>query len=210
MSYSFCSGVRSRCLVELYRKYLFLGPRGSYHWPRFYVQTDPKWEPGSDYWYTNRPVGKILWGGYIEDMMKRGCVEGNFKNHSMRKSTCTRLFRKGVDPQLIKEQSGHKSEAVMLYKKSNLKQKKEVSDMLSVLPREIEEIRASQSVMLAREEMFEKKRKPSVTVSSSEGVVKKSKTEGNVEKVIKENPKLATKEGVSRKKSSLMSSLVLL
>ena len=29
--------------------------------------------------------------------------------------------------------------------------------MLSVLPREMEEIRASQSVMLAREEMFEKK-----------------------------------------------------
>ena len=128
----------------------------------------------------------------------------------MRKSTCTRLFRKGVDPQLIKEQTRHKSEAVMLYKKSNLKQKKEVSDMLSVLPREMEEIRASQSVMLAREEMFEKKGKPSATVSCSEGVVKKSKTEGDVEKVIKESPKPSTKEGVSRKKLSLMSSLVLL
>ena len=68
------------------------------------------------YWYTNRPVGKNTLGGYIEDMMKGG-VEGNFKNHSMRKSTCTRLFRKGMDPQLIKEQTGHKSEAVMLYKK---------------------------------------------------------------------------------------------
>ena len=122
-------------------------------------------------------------------------MDGNFKNHSMRKSTYTRLFRKGVDPQLIKEQTDHKSEAVMLYKKSNLKQKKEVSDMLSVLPREMEEIRASQSVMLAREEMFKKKRKPSATVSSSEWVVKKSKTEGDVEKVIKESPKLATKEG---------------
>ena len=64
-------------------------------------------------------------------------MEENFKNHSMRKSTRTRLFRKGVDPQLIKEQTGHKSEAVMLYKKSNLKQNKEVSDMLSVLPRKI-------------------------------------------------------------------------
>ena len=157
MSYSFCTGVRSRCLVELFRKYLFLGPRGSYHWPRFYVQTDPKWEPGSDYLYTNKPVGKNTLGGYIKDMMKRGGVEGNFKNHSMRKSTCTRLFREGVGLQLIKEQTGHKSEAVMLYKKSNLQQKKEVSDMLSVLPRQMEEIRASQSAMLAREEMFEKK-----------------------------------------------------
>ena len=122
-------------------------------------------------------------------------MKGNFKNHSMRKSTCTRLFRKGVDPQLIKEQTGHKSEAVMLYKKSNLQQKKEVSDMLSVLPREMEEIRSSQSVMLAREEMFEKKRKASATVSSTEGVVKKFKTEGDVDKVIKESPKPSTKEG---------------
>ena len=61
-------------------------------------------------------MGKNTLGGYIEDMMKRGAVEGNFKNHSIRKSTCTRLFRKGVDTQLIKEQTGHKSEAVMLYK----------------------------------------------------------------------------------------------
>ena len=62
MSYSFCTGVRSRCLVELFRKYLFLGPRGSYHWPIFYVQTDPKSEPGK-----------------IEDMMKRGVSRGTSK-----------------------------------------------------------------------------------------------------------------------------------
>ena len=127
-------------------------------------------------------------------------MEGNFKNHSMRKATCTRLFRKGVDPQLIKEQTGHKSEAVMLYKKSNLQQKKEVSDMLSVLPREMEEIRASQSVMLAREEKFEKKRKPSATVSSSEAVVKKSKTGGMLRKSLKKVLKKPLKRGVSRKR----------
>ena len=28
VSYSFCTGVRSRCLVEFFRKYLFLGPGG--------------------------------------------------------------------------------------------------------------------------------------------------------------------------------------
>ena len=72
--------------------------------------------------------------------------------------------------------------------------------MLSVLPREMEEIRTSQSVMLAKEEKFEKKRKPSATVSSSEGVVKKSKTEGDVEKVIKEVLKKPLKRGVSRKR----------
>ena len=60
----------------------------------------------------------------------------------------------------------------------------------------MEEIRASQSVMLAREEMFEKKKGSLVQLSVVlRGVVKKSKTEGDVEKVIKESPKPSTKEG---------------
>ena len=64
-----------------------------------------------------------------------------------------------------------------------------------ILAREMEEIRASQSKMIAREEMFEKKRKPSATVSNVEGVVKKAKTGGgDVEKVIKEDTKPSTKE----------------
>ena len=40
-----------------------------------------------------------------------------------------------------------------------------------------------------------KKRKPSATVSSSEGVPKKSKTEGDVVKVTKDSPKSPKKEG---------------
>ena len=56
--------------------------------------------------------------------------------------------------------------------------------MPSVLPREMEEFSSRQSSILAREEMFEKKRKSSATVSSSEGVTKKAKTEGVVEEVI--------------------------
>ena len=40
-----------------------------------------------------------------------------------------------------------------------------------------------------------KKKKPSVTVTNSEGVVKKSKTEEGVEKVTKDSPKSPKKEG---------------
>ena len=116
VSYAFCGGVQSRCFVELFRKYLFLGPPGNYNWPKFYVQTDPKWQPGSDYWYTNRPVGKNTLAKYIQTMMEGAVIPGHFRNHSTRKSTCTRLFQKGVDPQLIKEQTGHKSDAIMRYK----------------------------------------------------------------------------------------------
>ena len=39
------------------------------------------------------------------------------------------LFKKEVNHQLIQEQTWHKSNAIMLYKKSNLEMKKELSDM---------------------------------------------------------------------------------
>ena len=63
-------------------------------------------------------------GKYIQAIMEAGGIEGHYRNHSTCKSTCTHLFQKGVDPQVIKEQTSHKSDAVMRYKKSNLQQKK--------------------------------------------------------------------------------------
>ena len=91
--------------------------------------------------------------------MSEAGIEGHFRNHSTRKSTCTRLFQKGVDPQLIKEQTGHKSEAIMRYKKSNLEMKKQVSDMLSVLPKEMNQIREREVHMLEVERKNEEKKK---------------------------------------------------
>ena len=135
-----------------------LGPHGNYSWPKFYVQTDPKWQPGSDYWYANRPVGKSTLAKYIQTMMEDAGIPGHFRNHSTRKSTCTRLFQKGVDPQLIKEQTGHKSNAIMHYKKSNIEMKQKVSDMLSVLPCEMNKIRKREKVMLEKERLSEKKK----------------------------------------------------
>ena len=91
-------------------------------------------------------------------MMEEAGIKGHFCNHSTCKSTCTRLFQKGVDPQLIKEQTGHKSDAIMRYKKSNLVMKQKVSDMLSVLPHEMEEIRKREPIMLEKERESEEKK----------------------------------------------------
>ena len=95
---------------------------------------------------------------YIQKMMEDGGIEGVFGNHSIRKTTCTRLFQKGVDPQLIKEQKGHNSEGMMRYKKSNLATKKQVSDMLTVLPQQMDDIRKSQSKMLEREDQLDREK----------------------------------------------------
>ena len=65
---------------------------------------------------------------------------------------------------MIQEQTGHKSNAVMLYKKSNLKMKKEASDMLNVLPSQMQAIRHRENVMLENK----RKQNEPVSVSSKE------------------------------------------
>ena len=91
-------------------------------------------------------------------MMSDVGIKAYFRNHSTRKSTCTRLFQKGVDPQLIKEQKGYKSEAIIRYKKSIMEMKKQVSDMLSVLPHQMEEIRNKEDPILEKECQSEEKK----------------------------------------------------
>ncbi len=51
--------------------------------------------------------------------MREAGVEGHFTNHSLRATTATRMFQKGVDEQLIKRVTGHKSDAVRLYKRTS-------------------------------------------------------------------------------------------
>ena len=128
----------------------------NFNWSRIYVQTDPGWQPGSDYWHTNRPFSKNTHANYIEDLMRERSISGNFKNHS---KYMYKAFYKRGDTQLIKEQTGHKSEAVMLYKKFNIDQKKEVSNMLSVLSKEMESITSSQGRMLEKEAGTEQRKK---------------------------------------------------
>ena len=83
---------------------MILTPSGTYNLPWFYVQTDPSWVPGSEFWYTNRPVGKNTLANYLQSIIADAKIPENFSNHSLYKTCATRLFCKGVDPQLIKEQ----------------------------------------------------------------------------------------------------------
>ena len=145
---------------------MLLGPKGSYNWSKFYVQTDNSWIPGSLFWYTNRPVGKNTITEYMKKIMEAGGIEGFYHNHSLRITTATCLFEKGLDPQLIQGQTGHKSNAIMLYKQSNLDMKKQVSDMLNILPREMEAIRQKENVMQDREKQFERSKQ--VTIAKND------------------------------------------
>ncbi len=60
--------------------------------------------------------------------MKQAGIDGRFSNHSLRATTTTQIFQKGVDEQLIKCVTGHKSDAVRLYKRPSDKLLKTACD----------------------------------------------------------------------------------
>ena len=49
-------------------------------------------------------------------------------------------LERGIYPDLVKEQTDHRSNAMMLYKKSDMKLKKQMSDMFSVLSKKLRKL----------------------------------------------------------------------
>ena len=99
-----------KCLVNLFRKYINLcAPEmlqnGLYLRPLASISDQSK------LWYAKQYVGHNTLKRMVSDMMTEAGLgdKGHFTNHSLRASTATRLFRGGVDEQLIAGQTGHRS-----------------------------------------------------------------------------------------------------
>ena len=67
-------------------------------------------------------VGKIL---------KEAKMEGFFSNHSLRRTGTTGLFQAGVDRKIIKEYTGHVSDAVDIYQITSEHQKENLRKIIS-------------------------------------------------------------------------------
>lgn len=130
VAYCFPSANKERCPIQHFIKYVRFSPLGNDDSTAFYLRTNPNWQT-CPLWYTRQPIGKNLLNDYLKNLMKNAGFIGNFTNHSLRATTCTRLFQSDCPEQLIAEQTGHSSNAIRRYKKSNLAQKRQVSDMLS-------------------------------------------------------------------------------
>ena len=137
VGYAFCSGYEPRCIIEIYKKYQFYCPKATGTWPDFYLQSDPSFKRENDFWYLNNPVGSNSLNVYVRDMMELAGIDGYFTNHSLRATCASRLYQKSVDEQLIAETTGHKSNAVGHYKRTNFEQKEQISDLLNVIPKDI-------------------------------------------------------------------------
>ena len=74
-------------------KYQFYCLKPTRFWNAFYLQSDPDWKPGNDFWYLHFPVGKGTLAAYTAELME---ATGIPANHSLRHMTATRLHHKNV------------------------------------------------------------------------------------------------------------------
>ncbi len=68
-------------------------------------------------WYQDRPLGINAIAKVVNTLMTRAGIPGRFTNHSLRVTAATRMFNAGVEEQVVKERTGHKSDAVHAYKR---------------------------------------------------------------------------------------------
>ncbi len=104
-----------RDIVRLYEKYvgLLLTPTkisALYRYPLCETSLRP------NQWYTEKPLGVNAVKKIVSDMAKQAGLSGHFTNHSLRVTAAMRMFNSGVDEQVIKSITGHKSDAVHTYK----------------------------------------------------------------------------------------------
>ena len=121
------SAIPERCCVRLVEKYLKLCPP-YYKKSNFYLQSLPK--PTPSQWYGEQVVGQQTLSKTVKRLFEEAKIEGFFTNHSCRRSGTTRLFQAGVPKKLIKEVTGHRSDAVDNYAETSDVQPKMISNII--------------------------------------------------------------------------------
>ncbi len=110
--------MQSRNIVHLYHKYVMLLPSNPKS-DALYKYSMVKTRRTAACWYVNKPVGINSLSKTVSRLMKEGGFCGRFTNHSLCVSAATRMFQSGIEEQIVKEKTGHRSEAVQAYKRTN-------------------------------------------------------------------------------------------
>ena len=121
-------GNPSRCPVRLIRKYLSLCPAVAKK-ENFYLQSLQKPTPAQ--WYGVQVVGQNSISKVVKKLMEDAGIKGFFTNHSARRTGGTRLFRAGVQCKLVKETTGHSSDAIDKYQITSDEQRQMMSEVIA-------------------------------------------------------------------------------
>ncbi len=132
-----------RDLVRLYKKYMGLLPKESkcsalYH----YALLTNKCTPVQ--WFSEKPIGVNCLKKTVSSLTKQAGLTGRYTNHSLRATAATHMYSFGVDEQVIKEITGHKSDSVHTYKKTSEKLLQEAS-LSTMCSREVAELSSDQA-----------------------------------------------------------------
>ena len=119
----------TKCPVRLVQKYINLCPKSYHKKENFYLKGLTKKTPVQ--WYGEQVVGSHTLSKVIKKLMKEAEIEGYFTNHSARRTGGTRLFQAGVERKLVKEATGHSSDAVDKYQITSVGQRRQMSNILA-------------------------------------------------------------------------------
>ena len=119
---------RPRCLVYLLDLYFSKFPDNAKDVDYFYLRPRKKFKPDMP-WYDCSPVGKETMKKYVATMCAAAGLERK-TNHSLRATGASTMFHAGVPDKLIRDVTGHRSNALHLYERPTLQQKQEVSKIL--------------------------------------------------------------------------------
>ena len=127
----------SRCPVRIVEKYIKLLPTTGSK-PNLYLHSLKA--PKPSLWYCEVPLGINKVRSVVSEMLKDAGLDGFFTNHSLRHTAATRLFQAGKNVKLIKEVTGHVSNAVEKYEMNSDSQRMEVSSIIQGEQIEVEKV----------------------------------------------------------------------
>ena len=118
-----------RCPIRLVDKYMSLLPEvGKSGKDNFYLRSLERPIPAQ--WYSTQVVGRYTLTKVVASLLWDAKLDGYFTNHSLRRTSTTRLFQAGVDRKIVKEFTDHVSDAVDKYQITSDEQKEKMSIIL--------------------------------------------------------------------------------
>lgn len=130
-TYVYKSENPKRCPVRLYDKYCSLLPKIA---KRSELYLHPLAKPMPWMWYADRAMGINTIRATVKRLAVSAGLEGKFTNHSLRASSASCLFEAGIPEKVIKEITGHRSDAVREYERTPNSLKRAISATISKCP----------------------------------------------------------------------------
>ena len=110
-------------------KYLSLCPPNYTKKAHFYLQSLKS--PHPKQWFGRECMGANKIKEVVKELLSSAKIDGYFTNHSLRRTGGTHLFQSGVDRKLVKEVTGHRSDAVDAYKLTSDAQREAISKIMA-------------------------------------------------------------------------------